>query len=230
MGPNDLLDSTTTSYAAAAARTASGQIGFELCDHTGTMWIGAPDLGAAATPLEMTPMLAHSADDPYDEVALADLGLGDTSLGADPAALAHAIVDTGTTDFYVPPGVLAALVTAVDATPGLAAMFGSGALSASDPTACLVGESVTPSRVDALLPPLAVTLPIAGGDGTFTLRVPATRSYLVQTSSGTYCLAVGDDSGGPSLILGDTFLRGFVTVIDPRAQQVGFAVDSGCAE
>ncbi len=228
LGPNDLLDAATTSYAADAARTASGQIGFELCDDTGTMWIGTPDVAAGVLPPDMTPMLPRTAADPYYEIAIADLGLGDTSLGFDASALGHAVVDTGTTNFYVPAPVLAALVTAVDDTPGLAPLFGSGALSASDPSACLVGESVTSDRVDAALPPLAVTFPIAGGDGTFTARVPATRSYLAETSSGTFCLAVGDQSGGPSLLLGDTFLRGFVTVIDPRAQLVGFAVDAGC--
>jgi hypothetical protein len=81
--------------------------------------------------------------------------------------------------------------------------------------------------VDVTLPELNMSFDNGSG-GTFTLTSAALDSYLTDAGSGMYCLVVygGGDNG--NAILGDMFLRGFVSEIDLVDNQVGFASSSFC--
>ncbi len=229
MGPPAGLLDGTTSYALFADRTPSGQLGFELCSAGGTMWLGAVDPLASAAPPQTTPLLASSDSAPYYRVDMADVAVGTQSLGAGSGGFPGVLVDTGTTAFLLPTGTVAALVSAVNAAPGRAALFGGSMLSPTDDTQCLTHAGVTAATVDAMLPPLILSFGDGHG-GVFTVAVPATPSYLGDNGQGSFCRAVEAVSdGGPGPILGVGILRGLVTVIDPRARTVGFAPQVGCA-
>jgi hypothetical protein len=89
-------------------------------------------------------------------------------------------------------------------------------------------SGTTDADVDAMLPPLQMTFPGVGG-GTITISAPALASYFAPAGGGEYCLVVygGGDQGEATM--GDTFMRGFVTVIDRANGQIGFAPTSHCA-
>jgi hypothetical protein len=89
---------------------------------------------------------------------------------------------------------------------------------------------VTAEDVDATLPPLALTFPTEDG-GTFSVEIPATKSYLADEGSygggEAFCWAFGDSGSNQSLI-GDTLLAGMLTVFDVDGERMGFAPSTGC--
>jgi hypothetical protein len=67
------------------------------------------------------------------------------------------------------------------------------------------------------------------GGGSFTLSAPALASYLANSGGGQYCIVTASGGDNGEATMGDTFMRGFVTVIDRVNGQVGFAPTSHCA-
>jgi hypothetical protein len=62
-----------------------------------------------------------------------------------------------------------------------------------------------------------------------TVTVPATKSYLEDAGNGRFCLDIFNSGSLGVSILGDRFLRAFVTTIDIPNGRVGFAPDKGCS-
>ena len=236
LGPSELLETGTTAYMDAAIAAGSpSQLAFELCGNDGKMWIG--DFDDTASDPQYTPMLAIDSDkNPFYAVEVDDLALGGTSLGFGSAAFQGPIVDTGTSLFYAPSGVVTALMNMVNASAGRATVFGSSMLSTSgnDPDGvcgglpALIATGATAAMVDANLPKMEVAFPDGKG-GKFTVEADASHSYLADTGTGTFCLVIADDMGDGG-VLGDAFLQSFITVIDPKDKKIGFAPEAGCAK
>jgi hypothetical protein len=96
-------------------------------------------------------------------------------------------------------------------------------------TGCVTAKAgTTAAMIDATLPKMQMTFDKMGG-GSFTLEVPPMQSYMYDGGGGQFCLAVlgGGDQGDATM--GDTFMRAFVTVIDIKNKQVGFAPTTHCA-
>ena len=108
------------------------------------------------------------------------------------------------------------------------AMFKSifGAQTISDNT-CVTKAGSTAATIDAALPVMAMKLPSAAGD--VTISVPPTQSYLIDGGGGQWCLAINDGGAQGGATLGDTFMRGYLSVIDTQGSRIGFAADAGCA-
>jgi hypothetical protein len=224
-GPTQALDGDTTAYQNIAAESgAPNQLAFELCNGSGTMWIGDPDASAMGSDLLYAPLTAATTDAPYYNVAMGDLAIGGTSLGFGASTYNSAAIDTGTTDFVIPTGAYDMLVAQVDASPGAAALFGSQSIA----DGCYSAPGVTAAQVDAMLPVMSTTFT---GGTTFVVSSPPTRSYLNDVGSGMFCLAAADGGAGDqsATILGDAFMRAFVTVLDFDHDRVGFAPDVGCS-
>jgi hypothetical protein len=219
----------TDSYAAfVQASGVSPVMSFELCNTAGTMWLGGYDAAAASAAPTYTPMLAINDDNAFYTINVDDLKLGGTSLGYGTAAdFQEPIVDTGTSLFYLPNQIFDAMLSAINASNGLEALFPGQRLTSEG---CVQATGVTDAMVDAELPSMSVNLPsVTSGAPDVTVTSSPSRSYLYDNGDGQFCIAIAAGGTTDASTLGITFLRGFVTVIDVGNSRVGFAPDTGCA-
>jgi hypothetical protein len=238
LGPKFLLEPNTTSYLDQVTKASTVPVmGFEMCGTTGTMWLGGFDPAAASAKMQYTPMVPISADQPFYALTIDDVALGGTSLGIDKAMFVehdtqqnityYPIVDTGTSLAYLPTAVANKLLTQVNGASAYSTLFNA----AIDPngTGCTNAKAgVTAAMIDSMLPTMSMSFPSASG-ADIVVTASATNSYMFDVGGGMFCFAVGDD-GGFGSVLGDTFMRGFVSVIDVQNSQIGFAPDAGCAK
>jgi len=224
LGPDGLLLPYTTSYLTKLISAGmTGEVAFQLCPDNGTMWLGGYDAAAATAAPAFTPI---SSAAPYYIVSVGAASVtGTASLtGAD---FGPTIIDTGTTQTFVPAAVLTAVINGVKGSAGYTAAFGTQALTDG---ACL-NTSMTSAQLDAALPPLSLSF--AGSAA--PLAIPATRSYMFAQGGGSYCFMWSDSSqlfGSAQKVslFGNTLLAGLLTVVDIDHKQMGFALQTGCAE
>jgi hypothetical protein len=213
----------TDSY--IAQRMTAGLVenfAFQLCSDDGTLWFGSADPSAEASPEQHTPMVPITNSQPYYELGINSANVGSASIGLS----GNAVVDTGTSIMVLSSAVVNAMISQITSASGYATIFGTQTLTGDASAIDCLNASATPDQVDAALPPFSITLPDTN-NGSFTLTVPATQSYLVPIS-GQYCFGVASVDGLPT-ILGDSFLRGFVTTFDVESSQFGLAPQQGCA-
>lgn len=79
-----------------------------------------------------------------------------------------------------------------------------------------------------MLPAMSMTFRDTTGEDV-TITVPATKSYLEDIGNGRFCLDMFNSGNLGVSILGDRFLRAFVTTIDLPNSRIGFAPDRGCS-
>ena len=231
-GPAQLLEPGTTSYMDLA--TASGMdpmIAFRLCPDRGDMWLGGFDATAAASPVQFTPMLPiDDQNNPFYSVQIADMSFGGTSLGLTTASFGPTLVDTGTSESFVPTTVENAMLAAVNASAAFKSMFPNQTLADTDQGACVTGTNVTSAMVDAMLPPFSISFPLANGSS-FQVDVAPSRSYLTPAGGGQFCWAFSSSgTADDGSLIGDTLLAGMVAVFDIKNMQMGFAPEAGCVE
>src|SRR5580704_8695310 len=189
----------------------SENFAFQLCPDDGTLWFGAADPSAEASPEQTTPMVPITNSQPYYELGINSASLGSASIGLS----GDAVVDTGTSVMVLSSAVVNAMISQITSASGYATIFGTQTLTGSSSDIDCLNATATPDQVDAALPPFSITLP-----------VPATQSYFVPIS-GQYCFGVASVDGLPT-ILGDAFLRGFVTTFDVENSQFDLAPQQGC--
>jgi len=229
LGPDGALLSGTTSYLTAAfGAGTTGEIAFQLCPDGGTMWLGGYDASKQAGPQAVTPMMGGL---PFYGVEVADVGVAGVSLHQSSTAFGPTIVDTGTSIAFIPSAPLAALTSAIEATPGFQTAFGSQSLANNG----CVTTSMTGAQLDAMLPPIEVAFPGLATGSSPPVDLPATRSYLMDSGDGEWCFTFADSSqltGGSFSIslFGDSVLHAYVTTFDIADQRMGFAPQTGCAE
>ena len=222
LGPDGLLLPHTTSYLTKLIATGmTGQVAFQLCADSGTMWLGGFDQNAATTAPAFTPL---SSAAPYYIVGVGAASImgGSSLTGSD---FGPTIIDTGTTQTFVPTAVLTAISNTVKGSAGYSSAFGSQMLDNQNG----ITTTMTSAQLDAMLPPLSVTF--AGG--TTPISIPATSSYLADMGNGTYFFTFADSSQlfGSSQkvsLFGNTLLSGLLTVVDVDHKQMGFAPQKGC--
>jgi hypothetical protein len=195
-----------------------------LCSSGGQLWFGGYDPQYASGPPQYTPMAG--GNEWY--VGLSDIQLGTQSLGgADPKVP----VDTGTDGMWIGTSAHTALVSALASNAAFTSIFGTdGATALFTNGGCrMPAGGKSEADIDAALPPLGLTFPGVGG-GSFTIQLPATKSYLLLLgSTGAYCAAAGDEgkeSGDGTL--GGPALRANITIFDEANAQLGFAPQTFC--
>jgi len=222
LGPDGLLLPYTTSYLTKLiAGGMAGEVAFQLCPDNGTMWLGGFDAAAATAAPAFTPI---SSAAPYYIVGVGAASVSGTAslTGTD---FGPTIIDTGTTQTFVPTAVLTAVISGVKGSSGYTAAFGTQTLADG---ACL-NTTMTTAQLDAALPPLSLSF---AGSST-PLAIPATQSYLFDQGGGSYCFMFSDSSqlfqGQKVSLFGNTLLAGLLTVVDIGHKQMGFALQKGCA-
>jgi hypothetical protein len=217
MGPADLELMGTDSY---MVQRGAKSMAFQLCPDEGTMWIDGYDPSKMATAIQYVPI---------DGQGYWQVGMDSSTInGNDNMLTGVGVLDTGTSLIITSTAAQTAIVNNIKGSSGFTQIFGSQTITLpSDQNgACLTPTgSATSAQIDAALPPFKMTI------GSVTLSVPATQSYLLA-QQGSYCFDVDADddltSGGIGAILGDMFLRGFVTIFDMQNNQAGFAMQAGC--
>jgi Eukaryotic aspartyl protease len=224
LGPDGLLIAHTTSYLTKLIQTGmTGEVAFQLCADSGTMWLGGFDPAAATTAPAFTPL---SSAAPYYIVSVgaASVTGGASLTGAD---FGPTIIDTGTTQTFVPAAVLTAVTNAVNGSAGYKSAFGTQTLTNANG----ITTTMTAAQLDQALPPLSLTF--AGA--TTPITIPATSSYLFDMGNGTYFFTFADSSqlfGSQQKVslFGNTLLSGLLTVVDVDHKQIGFAPQAGCPQ
>ncbi len=225
LGPQQNAEDGTTAYVDAASAAGVPKImAFELCPSHGNMWYGGFDPSAGTGDVQYATMIPIDDNNPYYAINIDDMQLGGTSLGFTAPDFQEPILDTGTSYTYLPTPVHTALVNAINADPAFQSMFNSKKIS--DNT-CVTKAGSTAAQVDAALPVLSMKVPSASGD--ITISVPPSQSYLLDFGGGQWCLGIADGGADGGGTLGDTFMRGYLSVIDTQGSRIGFAPDAGCA-
>jgi Eukaryotic aspartyl protease len=233
LGPSANAVTGTTGYIPALTGAGVANVfAFQLCDNTGsnagTMWLGGD---GPSVSLVYTPLLAISNDNAFYAINVDGMSLGGTSIVSNAAnTFQQPVLDTGTSLFYVPTSVFNAFQSALEASSGFKALFGTSTFAANGNDAgCVTVASVTDAQVETSLPPLTLSLPSAtSGQPDVTIQASALDTYLDSGGGGQYCLAIQDGGTQDASTFGDAFLQAFVTVIDVDGGRVGFA-PTGCA-
>jgi hypothetical protein len=233
LGPQGNAVKGTTGYMPAVLNAGIANIfAFQLCDTTGdnagTMWLGGS--GTAGSPT-YTPLVPITTNNPYYAINVDAVTLGGTSIVTNASAtFAQPVLDTGTSLFYVPTSVFDAFQTALEASSGFKAVFGSNTFATKgQDEGCLTDASVTDAQVESMLPPIVLSLPaMTSGQPDVTIQASALDTYLYNGGSGSYCLAIQDGGTQDPSTFGDAFLQAFVTVVDLENSRIGFS-PSGCA-
>jgi hypothetical protein len=208
---------------------------FELCAKDGTMWLGGFDQTHASAAPAYTPMEAISDNQPFYSIDITGASLGSAALtDATATDLTDWVVDTGTTLFYIPTPMLTALIKDINANTSFKTLFpGSTFKNSSTAASCTKKgtTTVTDAQVESMLPSFTMTMKNAGGGADITVTAGPLESYLYDNGDGTFCLGAQDGGTGSQaeVTMGDQILQGFVSIIDLKNQQVGWAPDAYCA-
>ncbi len=213
----------TDSYVAnRVAAGLSGVFAVQICPENGTLWFGGADKTHEVSDEQYTAFEPITDQQPFYLVNVNSGTIGGTSIGMSGMAL----TDTGTTNMVLPTAVATAMTTAITSSDGYKSIFGAQPFPT---TQCSLSTSHSKDDVDSALPQLEITFNDLDGKP-FTLTLPATSSYLLLQVAGTYCpdIAGADIEGGPPIILGEAFLRAYISVFDTVNNKVGFAPQQDC--
>jgi hypothetical protein len=210
-------------------------IAVEMCPTDGTFWLGGYDPSHASSALTYTPMLGDSSGNQnaaFYAVDMTAMQLGSADSGLTSATAGGPILDTGTSLFYIPTAAETKIIAAINANGSFKTLFPSQTMTdpsgQSQTAGCVnAGTGVTDAMVDAGLPKLNMTF--GTGANAITLSSAALESYMIDAGGGMYCMVMmpGGDDG--EMIMGDMFLRGYVTLIDIANERAGFAPSKTCA-
>jgi hypothetical protein len=245
MGPTDLLGTGTNDYfyqLTGASTSIAKVFAVQMCNTTGTIWLGGFDSSAVASTPQYTP-LTTTPSPYYQQVNLNGVTFSSTAIGT-AGEWSPCVIDTGTYGIGLPSDAYASLQSDLEGNSTFNSLFGfPGAgytaffgTSTASPTECVSttgGQGI--AAVNAMLPEMAFTFP--SSTSTFTITVPATQSYLFAVDSGvanggvSYCWGAfdnGTSTSNPGSLLGDTFMQNAVTVFNIGSSQVGFAQATTC--
>jgi hypothetical protein len=241
-GPEGLIGFGPTGAAVAGTTTFFDQFvatthvpdifAVELCDTSGTLWLGGFDPSHTTAAPQFTPMATGTVSSFYYEVNLASITVNGTSVPVPTGGqFPDSAVDTGTSVFILGTTAYNGLVAALNADAAFTQVFGTSffAAAGSEQPNCVMSTQ-TKAALDAALPPLTLTF---GSNPAVTVQAAPTESYLLPAGGGGWCAGViGLDLttlGAPaSAIMGAAVLRSNVVIWDKEHSQIGFAPHTAC--
>jgi hypothetical protein len=227
-GPSGAAVANTQGFfdAYVAANRAPDVFATQLCDTTGTLWLGGFDPAATTATPQYVP-LDGLVGQLYYAINLSGLEVSGTKIPIS-GMLPDALVDTGTSIFVLGTPMYNALVSALEADAMFGQIFGAGFFPAANAqTQACKPVSMTKAALDAALPPLKLSF-----GTTATVTAAPTESYLVDAGNGQWCGAIaGIDQGNSfpiAAIMGAPVLRSSVVVFDRAQSRIGFAPHVAC--
>jgi hypothetical protein len=206
----------------------------ELCDTSGTLWLGGYDTTVATAAPQYTPMTTDVASSYYYTVDLESIAVDDGSSApiaiAASSAYHDTVVDTGTTALVLQSAVFTSLTNTIASSPGFTHIFGAGTTASWFSSQLPCGAAGTSkSDIDSVLPPLTLTF---GTNPAITVQMAASDSYLVPIQGYGWCSLVTPVPTGTQFplaaILGSPFLRSNITIFDRAGGRIGFAPHTAC--
>jgi hypothetical protein len=199
----------------------------ELCDTTGTLWLGGYDSTFTTAAPKYTSLSASMFSQYVYAVSLPTIEVDGMSIPVGTDAYPNAIVDTGTSNLLLSTAAFSGLTTALASNATFTQLFG-GASFFNDTSNC-VSLTQTKDELDAALPSLTLTL---GSSPPITIQALPTESYLIAYE-GYWCptLVVLDPTQDYPIIatLGSPVLRSNIVIFDLAHQQIGFAPHKTCS-
>jgi hypothetical protein len=199
----------------------------ELCDTTGTLWLGGYDPAVTTAAPQYVPSNDFVSSLAYG-VDLASITVAGKTVTVGQGQIPDTVVDTGTSIFLLNTNAYNGLVAALEGDAAFKAAFGTGFFPAANQQqqACAAAGQ-TKAQLDASLP--ALTLNFGGGA---SVKAAPTESYLVDVGGGQFCGAlIGLDQSamqGLSGIMGSPVLRSNVVIFDRAQKRIGFAPHAPC--
>ena len=223
LGPVDLAALGTEPYMYQfAAKTGYPNVfAVELMTSGGNLWIGGYDPTTVNGTMQFTPMV----DSPYFSVAFSDFAVGGVSLGLHPDDFGPVVVDTGTSEFFLPDNIYTQIANVIQANATFQANFGTEFFNGGAGVAAANGA--TEAQLDAALPSITLSFPLTNGTSgqQISVTLPPTRSYLVPTPGpGGGTLYGCGIYAATQTLLGNSFMRALVVVFAADARQIGFAL------
>jgi hypothetical protein len=201
----------------------------DLCETGGTLWLGGFDGTKVTAAPKFTPLIALAQAQLYlvDFESIA-VGTASAQIGT---ATAPSLVDTGTSIFVLPTAAYTTITGALEGNAAFTQIFGANFFptSSSDQVGPCVNLAQTKAQLDAMLPPITLTL--GTGSSAVTVDAAPTDSYLYFAGGQAWCngLAEADlGQSGLSAIMGAPILKSSVIIFDRGNQQIGFAPKVPC--
>jgi len=231
LGPAGAAEQGTNGYFDDLVSTAKvpNVFAVQLCESSGTLWLGGYDPAATTAAPVYTPLNAELGNY-YYAVDLASITVNGTSVPVATSSTPDSIVDTGTSIFILPTPAYTALTNAIVADTAFQSAFGSSASTffSGGPGNCLA-ISKTKAELDSSLP--ALTLVFGSGQSSVSVQAAPTESYLIQQDnawcSALYGLAAGSE-GPIAGIMGSPVLKSNVVIFDRANKRIGFAPHTPC--
>ncbi|HET6346274.1 MAG TPA: pepsin-like aspartic protease [Myxococcota bacterium] len=222
LGPGDLSEPGTDNFITRMAEAADipRAHAVQLCDRGGTLWLGGYDPASLAEPMTYLPMVKSE----FVAIEVSGFGLGGQLL-ANASDLGPVVVDSGSSLFSLPTGVLKASMGTLFNNTYYANVFQNMSEHVMGVPCGAPAVPVTRKELDERLPALTLEVPTTEGRG-HTLHLLPTHSYLFPLPDGRggptmYCVMLYD--GGNETILGNTAMRSQVILFDQDQRRLGIA-------
>jgi hypothetical protein len=140
-----------------AAKGIANVFATELCDTSGTLWLGGYDTSVATAAPQYTPVTTDVASSYYYTVDLESITIAGSTTPisiTSGAQFPDTVVDTGTTALVLPQAVFDNLTNALASSPGFTHVFGAGTTASWFSSGQPCGASgTTKAQIDRLRPP-----------------------------------------------------------------------------
>jgi len=228
-GPSGAADMGTTGFfdAYVAKYKVPDVFATELCDTTGTLWLGGYDPAATTAAPQYTP-ISSFASSVYYAINLASITVSGTTIPIT-GQIPDSLVDTGTSEFLLNTTAYGAIVAAIQSDAMFTQVFGASFFppAGTQSPAC-AAVTQTKAALDAALPALTLTF---GTSPAITVKAVATESYLFHYGS-QWCSAIAAPPAGTQFpigaIMGAPVLRSNVVIFDRAQSRIGFAPHAPC--
>jgi hypothetical protein len=223
----------------------TNEFALQLCDTSGTLWLGGYDSTKTTGAPQYTNFLTSGIDGYYYSVDFESITVAGvtTPVAVASGQFTDSVLDSGTSVLLLGQTTFNALTAAIASTPQFTQIVGADAGGANwfqpvndpaNPGAQSVNcVSGTKEDIDSALPALTFTF---GTNPAITVQAPATESYLSYTSEEGqtgYCVAIvgiaqSANSFPLAAIIGAPALKSAVVVFDRANGRAGFAPHAAC--
>ena len=198
-------------------------ITFGLCDRNGVIYLGGYPANKANSSFVFTPMALPVENGAFISVAVQDMSVGQTKLGANMSTFGAAIVDTGTSALILPNSIYSLVVSHISDATG-------GAVNQNffDTGQCQIAKRPV-SDLNVTWPSLTFHFYNLTKSSSYT--TPGMSSYIEVADDGKngsiVCPRMANSGDNGITILGNAIMRNSLTIIDYKEQLVGFATSKG---
>lgn len=228
LGPLGAAVQGTTGYldALVARGMVPDVFALQLCEQSGTLWLGGYDPAATTGSPVYTPEVSN-LDSLYYAIDLEAIRVLGQRVPVATKTYRDSVVDAGSSVFVLARTTYDQVTGAIAGAPAFTQVFGNVGQDWFAGGECApLPESK--AELDATLPPLTLEM---GTDPAVLVQVAPTESYLVAYD-GQWCpgLDVVDPSNDVPIaaILGTPVLRSSVVVFDRASKRIGFAPHAPC--